>query len=451
MTTGFAAVDALTLSDRLPDGTECGAVVPPDWNGTLLLDLDFLTAWQSPTYQMLFAQGYAGAGTVRNYTDPSGGQHLRPWVERVLAVADRIAAFSGKPERVVAWGVSRGGHVALAAAQLHPERIDGAIPRGIYGGAATLMNQDLDLMSALKALLAPKDDRLPVVNLSSRPATPMPTGLEPGLSAWNKVVADALENPQGRARLALAAALAQLPDWADGSVPRPAPDDEEAIADGWIQNIISRIGPIGTFSFMRPAFETSAGGNFSWNAGVDYYGLLTGRRRELVERLHRAAGLDLGDDLETIGSAARISPEPGAAWFLRDASVNFGGGLRVPTLTTTTIGDPLLPVSGLDALRQAVRRDGGEDMLRMTFIEAAGHCAFSPGEDLALVAAMTRRLDAGGWGNFTSPDEMNARAAQLDTSGGRFACHDLEPFGRAHLLGDPTPDCQPAQIDGAAR
>jgi pimeloyl-ACP methyl ester carboxylesterase len=302
--------ETLSLSDRLSDGIQFGAVVPPNWNGTLLLDLDFLSAWRMPNYQALFAQGYAGAGTVRNYTDPIGGQHIKPWVDRTLAVADRVAADVGRPKRVIAWGVSRGGHVALAAAQLHPDRINGAIPRGIYGGAANLMNQDLDLMFALKTLLAPEDDRLPLVNLSAGPATPIPIGLEPGLAAWNEVVGKALWTTQGRARLALAAAIAQLPDWVDATAPRPDEWDEDAIADGWARNIQTRIGAAGTFSFMRPAFETSAGGNFSWNVGVDYWHLLSGHRQEIVRTLYRRAGLDLHADLDAIETTPRIAPSP---------------------------------------------------------------------------------------------------------------------------------------------
>ena len=110
----------LSLSGRLPDGTDFGAVFPPNWNGTLLLDLDFLAAWETPTYKSLFAQGYAGAGTMRNYTDPLGGQYIKPWVDRTLLVLDRVSAGFGSPRRVISWGVSRGGHVALATAQLYP-------------------------------------------------------------------------------------------------------------------------------------------------------------------------------------------------------------------------------------------------------------------------------------------------------------------------------------------
>lgn len=430
---------ALSLSGRLADGTDYGVLVPPNWNGTLLLDLDFLAAWETPTYQALFAAGYAGAGTLRNYTDPAGGQYIRPWVDRTLSVAERVASSFDDPGRVIAWGVSRAGHVALATAQLHPERIDAAIPRGVYGGAASLMNQDLDLMFVLKALLAPDDARLPLVNLSAGPAVPTRVGLESGLAAWNDLVADAQSTTAGRARLALAAALAQLPEWVDAAVQRPAPHDEAAVADGWRRSIRARIGPMGTYSFMRPAFETSAGGNFSWNAGVDYASLLTGRREAIVKALYRHAGLDLDLDLAAIDRAPRITPDPKAAWFLEEPSVNFGGDLRTPILTMMTIGDPLLPVSGLWALEEAARRAGRDDMLRITFTEAVGHCTFTAAENLAVIEAMTRRLDTGAWSDLTSPGAMNALVREFGQEDGRFISYDLEPSGRAFLLGDPFP------------
>jgi pimeloyl-ACP methyl ester carboxylesterase len=427
------------VSGRLSDGSAFGAVIPARWNGTLLLDLDFLTAWGTPTYQALFAQGYAAAGTARNYTDPIGGQHIRPWVDRTLEVSERVAAETRSPDRVIAWGVSRGGHVALATAHLHPDRIDGAIANGVYGGAATLMNQDLDLMFALKALLAPDDASLPLVNLSAGPATPAPVGLEPGLSAWRQRLEHAASTAAGRARVALAAALAQLPDWIDATRPRPQEGDEDAVADGWLRNVRTRLEPTGTFAFMRPAFETSAGGNFSWNLGVSYPDLLTGSRRAVVETLYRRAGLDLDTDLRRLEATERIAPDPGAAWFLRDPSVNFDGALRVPVLTMMTIGDPLLPVTGLWALLAAVRRAGCGDMLRMTFTEAVGHCAFGVGESLATVAAMNRRLDAGTWAPEPSPDAMNTLARGFSRDEARFIPYDLEPLGRAFLLGDPFP------------
>jgi hypothetical protein len=248
--------------------------------------------------------------------------------------------------------------------------------------------------------------------------------------------------------MCLAAALARLPGWTDAATPRPDDGDHAAIAEGWLGNIRARIAPGGTFSFMRPAFETSAGGNFSWNVGVDYATLLQGRGRAVVETLYEQSGLELEADLALLAGAPRIAADRDAAWFLEDAAVNFSGELRVPVLTVMTIGDPLLPVSGLWALEAATRRAGRQDQLRMAFTEVAGHCVFDPAEDLTAVEVMTRRLDSGTWGESASPEALNAMARGFGQDNGRFVPYDLEPLGRAFLLGDPYP---PATAGGATR
>ena len=431
-------ITELTQSGKLSDGTEYGFIIPTNWNGTLLLDLDFLMSWKGGSYQALFAQGYGAAGVMRNYTDPIGGQYIRPWVERNLQAADLVAAKVGKPKRTIAWGNSRGGHVAEATAELYPQRIDAAIPKCVYGGAATIMNQDLDVNFTLKMLLAPNDSMLPLVNISNGPATPTAVGLAPALAGWNQLLTEASATPQGRARLALAAAIGQLPDWADASKPRPNPNDPKSIAVGWLDYLKARVGGLGTYSFMRPVYETSAGGNFSWNVGVDYRQLLSGRRKDVVQALYTEAGLDLDKDLDTINAGPRLAPDTAATWFLRDPSVNYGGNLNVPMLTMMTIGDTLLPVTGIWALQEAARNAGKSNMLRMTFTETVGHCAFSVAEDLALVETMKRRLDSGSWDD-TSPAYLNALAKRYGAGDSRFIDYQLEPLRRVHLLGDPYP------------
>ena len=49
-------------------------------------------------------------------------------------MAERVTSAFGKPRRIIAWGDSRGGNLALAIAELYPEWIDAALPKCIYGG-----------------------------------------------------------------------------------------------------------------------------------------------------------------------------------------------------------------------------------------------------------------------------------------------------------------------------
>jgi hypothetical protein len=81
---------------------------------------------------------------------------------------------------------------------------------------------------------------------------------------------------EGRARVALAAALADIPGWIDPTSPEPAQGDVAALEHNqflWEQNYV------GPFTFaLRAELEQRAGGNPSWNTGVNYPQLLAHSR-----------------------------------------------------------------------------------------------------------------------------------------------------------------------------
>ena len=128
------------------------------------------------------------------------------WAHRLLQVLHVVRKACGRPARVIAYGQSGGGATARALAQEMPHSIDGAVAMSTPGsGQVSLLNQALDATFAAKALLAPGNDALVLVGLPADRAR-----LE---AAWRRVLAAAQETEEGRARIALAAALAQLPDW----------------------------------------------------------------------------------------------------------------------------------------------------------------------------------------------------------------------------------------------
>jgi len=51
---------------ELPDGTQYLMKVPPNWNGTLIRDLDYASGSNAPRWGALYANGYALAGTGRH-------------------------------------------------------------------------------------------------------------------------------------------------------------------------------------------------------------------------------------------------------------------------------------------------------------------------------------------------------------------------------------------------
>src|SRR6266498_3560956 len=115
-------------------------------------------------------------------------------------------------------GNSGGGVLATLLAERHPDRIDGAIPLcGPLGGIGTQFNLTLDFAFAVRTLLAPGSD-LELVRITDPDAT---------AARVDEIVQGAVGTPQGRARLALANALANVVPWARALYPRP--DDEAGL------------------------------------------------------------------------------------------------------------------------------------------------------------------------------------------------------------------------------
>ena len=399
---GFA-----TYAGRFADGAAYRIDVPAAWNGTLALyshgyALGPLNpARDAPdalTAGWLLDHGYALAGSSYATT----GWAVEQAVPDQLQVLDTFAAIAGRPRRTIAWGRSLGGLITAALVQLHPERFAGAMPMcGVLGGAVAAWNQALDAAFVFKTLLAPGSP-LELVDVAHPLAN---TALAASIATAAQVTA------AGRARIALAAAMVDLPGWFDPAKPEPAPDDfvqREANQYLW------ELDPDLFFSSAaRSEMERRAGGNPSLNTGVDYAReLQLSADRPEVEALYGLAGLDLTADLQTLAAAPRISPDPAALVYLQ-RNIVFDGRLGgLPVLTVHTVGDGLVPVEHEGAYADVVTAAGDAAMLRQVFVNRAGHCTFTPAETLAAFQALVRRMDGGGWQGL-APAELDAAAAGL--------------------------------------
>src|SRR6201999_731637 len=123
--------------------------------------------------------------------------------------------------------------------------------------------------------------------------------------------AQAQATPQGQARLALVSALGDTPGWFTPLSPEPAATDyaaQEANQFLWGSQV--------TFPFVfafRAELEARAGGNPSWNTGVDYVAdLAKSADFQEVTALYRAAGLSLTRDLLTLNGSPRVKASPNA-------------------------------------------------------------------------------------------------------------------------------------------
>ncbi|MET9971648.1 hypothetical protein ABZZ80_38555 [Streptomyces sp. NPDC006356] len=434
-TSAVAAPEAAHVDGQLPSGATYLMDVPADWNGTVLLFSHGYTpgpanpaenAPDDATKALLLQRGYALIGSSYATT----GWAVTDAVPDQLATLSVFTGRFGAPSRTIAWGRSYGGLVTTAIAERHPERIDGSLSLcGLVHGGVANWNNTLDPVFALKTLLAP-GSAIPLVNLPDQRTA------ADAANTLTTAVDSAQSTPAGRARIALAAALHNIPGWNDPAQPQPAPTDWDTQQANQY-TALKGLMKFPAFSWRQEA-ETRAGGNMSWNTGVDYARLLgkSSIRKEVTE-LYKKAGLSLRADLATLNRAPRIAADPDAvAWMSRTSS--FTGELTKPQLSVHTVGDALVPVQTESALKRAVTAAGSASLLRQAYTDNAGHCTFSPAEQLSALHTLEDRLTTGRW-TGTDPESLNSRATKADpTTPTRYVPYRPTPYPRPYDLAHPA-------------
>lgn len=401
-----------TLADGATYKIDCPA---GPWNGTLFLySHGYVTpgaanpaqdAGDPVTAAYLLGHGFALAGSSYATT----GWAIQQALPDQISTLDTFGQRFGAPSRTVAWGHSLGGIITAGLIQQYPDRFSAALPMcGVLSGGVATWNTALDSEFAFQQLIDPSAQ---VVNITNPAAN---------LANVEAAAAAAQKTAQGRARLALAAALADTPGWFTPLSPEPARDDfaaQEANQYLWD----SQVDYPFVFAF-RAELEARAGGNPSWNTGVEYFSDLA-RSADLREviALYRQAGLSLAGDLLTLDHAPRVSADPAATNYLAQ-NITFNGDLRVPVLTMHTTGDGLVVPQNEQAYRRVVDRAGNERLLRQIFVHRAGHCSFTPAETITAVQALLGRLDTGRWDQSgLQPDALNSEAAALGPGANIFS------------------------------
>lgn len=410
-----AQVTVNTLTGTFADGALYEIQVPSNWNGVLLLYSHGYVTPGSPnpaqvagdpvTAGALLQEGFALAGSSYATTGWAIQQALPDQIE-VLATFKQLV---GNPLVTVAWGHSLGGIITAGLIQRFPRDFDAAMPLcGVLAGGVGTWDQGLDAEVAFKTLLAPGSP-LQLVNITNPTAN---------LALSEEILAAAQATPQGRARLALASALGNTPGWFTPLSPEPAAND---FVDQELNQFLWSSEVDFPFLFaLRAELEFRAGGNVSFNTGVDYRKQLQkSRDRDEVIGLYQTAGLSLDADLDALNATTRIKADPAALHYL-EQNIIFDGIIHVPVLSMHTTGDGLVDVENEQAYRKIVDEVGNGRLLRQTFIHRAGHCAFTPGETLALFEALFNRLETGHWPNL-SASELNTAATALGPAVNIFA------------------------------
>jgi pimeloyl-ACP methyl ester carboxylesterase len=393
------------ITGTLPDGATYVIDVPAAWNGTLLLySHGYVTPGSSNpaedvgdplTGGYMLAAGYALAGS--SYA--STGWAVQQAIPDQISTLDAFDSLVGTPTTTIAWGHSLGGMITAGLVQEYPSRFDAALPMcGVLGGGVGTWNQALDAEFAFNILLA--GGSLQVVNITN-PTT--------NLTNAEIALVTAQATAQGQARIALVAALGDTPGWYDPTSPEPSPadyTDQEANQFEWMENVDF------PFAFdFRYELETRAGGNPSFNTGVNYEKQLKHSVNYAeVQALYTAAGLSLDADLATLKSAERISANPGALTYLSQ-NIIYNGQLPFPVLTMHTEGDGLVAVEEERAYKTVVKEADDSALLRQTFVHRAGHCEFSPAETITAMQTLQMRMAKGKWKDLTATDLNNEATA----------------------------------------
>jgi pimeloyl-ACP methyl ester carboxylesterase len=395
-----------TFTGTFPDHATYLIEVPEAWNGTLFLYSHGTNMPGTPNPPTdggdlvrlyLLANGYALAGSSYSST----GWAVQDALRDQIAVLDTFDRLVGHPIRTIAWGHSMGGLITAGLVQKYPDRFSGAVPFcGLVAGSVGVWNEFLDAAFAFNTLLA--SGQLQVVHI-----------INPITNVLNAetVLNQAQATAKGRARISLAAALADTSGWGGNPLlPEPKPSDYAAQE---ANQFVSFSGfNFAVFFALRADLEKRARGNPSWNGGVDY-------DKELklsvdyaeVQALYQQAGLSLAEDLKTLNDTTRITADPSAVNYLSQ-NIVFDGDLKVPVLTVHTSGDDIANVQMEQAYAAVVHRVHRDSFLRETFVHRAGHCNFTSAENIAALQAILRRLDTGEW-QGTDPRSLNAAASTL--------------------------------------
>src|SRR5271154_1374441 len=398
-----------TIAKSLPDGATYLIEVPANWNKTLFL---YSHGYVEPgaanpamdvgdpvTRAFMLGSGYALAGSSYATT----GWAVQQALPDQIAVLEIFKTKFGRPKHTIAWGHSLGGMITAGLIQRYPDQFDAALPMcGVLSGGVATWNTALDAAFAFEVLIAPGSG-LQVVNITGNTLV--------NLEISEDALAIAQPSPQGQARIALAAALGNLPGWFTPTSPEPAPTDyasQEANQFLWDQQVDFPF----VFAF-RAELEARAGGNVSWNTGVDYRKQLEKSvDRDEVWALYQTAGLSLEADLDTLNHAARIKANPKPVNYL-EQNIIFDGHIDIPVLSMHTKGDGLVVVQNESAYKDVVDRvDDNSRLLRQTFVDRAGHCAFTPAETIAAVETLLQRLETGHWPSIEA-NLLNGGAAAL--------------------------------------
>lgn len=424
--------DYTEVTDTIPiRGTKYMIRVPNNWNGTLISDLDYLPSANSERNLYLLENGYALSGTKRRserlfHYDPAHEIH------DIISVLDIFETLFGKPERTIQLGCSGGGTITLAMAEIHPDRIDGAI--ATCGATSPWMaNTHMDALFVLKALIAPE---LPIVDLPLNGDELKKLEIK-----WQDAIKQAQETTEGRARITLAFTIGQWPAWGGpgkSTGKEPDPNNSKELQESMYLSLLKLLPSNGTFG--TGMLEQAGKGQLRWNTGIDYvkfYDNGNQAYKKAVEQLYKTAGLNLKKDLKTINDFERVESDPKAIKYWSVPGRTHLGEPKVPLLRITTSGDGLVYPSMAQGYGELVEEKGYGDLFRITYVRSWGHCTFNLAEWIAAIKTMEQRIKNGSWPNTNSQTLNKLGESLIPSQTARYFEH--LPVTKYNRTWCPTP------------
>lgn len=385
------AADGPRVLEGKVRGVAYKVVVPENWNKILLVyahgyrsqaELIPVVSPESEVGRLagveniLLSRGYALAGT----------SYRRGWAVKD-AILDNFALVQtfkrkvGKPQKVILYGFSLGGTVALKIAEDYPKGYDGVIGGCVTGAGATkTWDRMLDMAIAYDAVYG-------------WPAS------------WGKI-GDVKNSLNYNADVSPLLPLFPL-SWADylktdfirvmGKVPLEQYDrirDQGVIRPGLFYTYMMYI------TAGRAELEKRAGGPMVQNLGRHYV------MDDDVKSYFTERGMDPEELLAKMNAHDIIKPSKRARTFL-EKNGNFTGKIKIPVITIHTTIDGLAPLEHESAYRKTVEEAGASGMLAQAFARYTGHCAFDPDQLVSAIIAMESWLVEGKYPDKESfPEEQ---------------------------------------------
>ena len=401
----FTGCDTVACAGEI-NGAAYEIVMPPTWNGTLLLyshgyrpAQPFPPNFSAVQTTAVPVPGWDNGDTAlgdalleRGYALAGSSYRSNGWaVEDGVTAGEELYAFFteqvGQPKRVYVWGDSLGGLITQTLAERHPEWVDGAAPLcGVMAGLEPNIGLALDTAYGVQQLLYPE---MEIAGYDS---------YEDALTNWEGAASRLIESARNQdtdaiARIFTIAAMVDAPNQTftyDGA-------SIVSSVSGTIESLLTALayGTVG-----REEIDTRFGGEVVGNVGTDYASRLDESERESIDAIGGEGAA--ARFVAILDNGPRVEADPAAQAAAIERGGNPSGAVQVPTITMHTKADPLVIVQNQTFFRDRYNVQVAEGNVRGGLLQlytvapaeysqesgapyGAGHCNFTPESRVAVI------------------------------------------------------------------